>query len=132
MKAMKQIAVVMMLLAATLAVAEQMESRAVVADVPFSFQVGDKVLPAGHYEIGFQNFSMLLKADSGETAVINTHRVEGKDTADRSLLVFVPQNGTYHLFRVWRAGREAGNELNVSKEEQNLAKAATTRVVFGK
>ena len=132
MKAFKQIAVLMMILTATFAVAEQMEPRAVVVDVPFSFQVGNKVLPAGHYEIGFQNFSMVLKRDSGEIALVNTHRVEGKNTADHSALVFVPQDGAYHLYRVWRAGREAGNELSVTKEQQNMARAANTRVVFGK
>ncbi len=132
MKAVKQIAVVMMILAATFAAADQMDVRALVVDVPFSFQVADKTLPAGHYEIGFQSNAVLLKSDSGETAAVLTHRVEGRDTADRSTLVFVPQNGTYHLYRVWREGREAGNELTVSKEQRNMAKAANTRVIFGK
>jgi len=132
MKVLKQIAIAMFILATTFAVAEQMESRALVVDVPFSFQAGNKALPAGHYEVGFQGGSMFLKSESGESAIVMTHRVEGKDTAERSALIFVPQDGAYHLYRVWRAGREAGNELSVSKGQQKMAQAANTRVVFGK
>jgi len=30
-----------------------------------------------------------------------------EDTSEKSALIFLPRDGTYHLYRVWRAGREA-------------------------
>jgi hypothetical protein len=85
------------------------------ADVPFSFQVGDKSLPKGTYYVETEQAKVLLLGlTTGAFAVSN--RLE--KTGNSPQLVFHRYGSTYVLREVWTGS--TGRSLPASRQERQL------------
>ncbi len=133
MKSLKMMAAMALMVAATMASAEKKQVSAPTAYVPFSFNVGKKTFPAGEYHIRTEGMSLILTSESGNNVLALSHFVHSVRPAERSLLEFVNNSGTYQLYRVWLAGYNSGRELSLPTPDHKIVqKEAATRVAMGK
>jgi hypothetical protein len=107
------------------------------ANIPFSFVVRDKTLPAGDYLIkrtddGADATTVLelTSADKGrhESIVFETNPVEVGTPPKESDLVFDKVGDTYFLSEIWAAGEYGGNQLEESKTERAMMNDKHERV----
>jgi hypothetical protein len=105
----------------------QFSQGVIVADVPFDFYIGDKLLPAGEYSVGQITSSndtglLIRSADGRHAAIALTNATQGKrDQPDESKLVFNKYGDQHFLSIAWRSGRE-GRMLIESRRERELKK----------
>jgi len=96
-------------------------SRQVIANVPFSFIVGDKELPAGSY--GIQPTSMgsgilrIAGTENSKATVRLTSSLRRRD-AGNGKLVFHRYQDQYFLSEVWSTGESEGRQLFKSAREK--------------
>ena len=97
------------------------------ANVPFAFQIGDKTLPAGKYEIKAvdDNEPNVLEINSidGHTHIVfETEDAQKREdqVAKKTELVFDKVGDQYFLSQVWVVGTPTGSELAKSKMEKRL------------
>lgn len=95
-------------------------------NIPFDFQVGNKVLPAGEYNVKrMTQSSMLIRNSDGErSAIAQTSRTvqDGvNDKASQEKLVFRQYGNQYFLAQVWMVKGSEGRELNKSDAERRAA-----------
>ena len=98
------------------------------ADVPFGFNAGNAVLPAGEYEVarhGAPNILSIRSAGNGGAAMVRvTPAVPGKSNG-ATKLVFHKYGDRYFLSEVWPGGRNTGFTLpRSSAEREFLAQGA--------
>lgn len=120
-------AILSLLLALTVVSAQAQSGNKITARVPFAFQVGDKILPAGEYSITrLSQNSMLVRSADGETRAIAQvpRSVQSKDNAKASTekLVFRQYGDQYFLAQVWMIRGTTGRELNMTDSERNAAR----------
>ncbi|HKU77133.1 MAG TPA: hypothetical protein VJR02_24690 [Pyrinomonadaceae bacterium] len=85
--------------------------------VPFSFKVGNKVLPAGEYKITADNqIVRVQKTDGKENAVTLTQRTRGTNQDNDSKLTFRRYGDQYFLSQVWLPD-SLGRELKRPRRE---------------
>jgi hypothetical protein len=92
------------------------------ANVPFSFTVGDKALPAGQYTastITQGNAIVIRSADSKDAAVRLSNAVKDSDNNSQAKLVFHRYGQRYFLSEVW-LGNTTGHQLLKSKQERSV------------
>ena len=110
--------------------AAQAQEPRVKANIPFDFVVGDRVLPAGEYQLSEMGASgqaiAILSEDRKAKAVILTSACESSGPSKSSKLVFHAIGGRYFLSQVWTEGYSQGRQLWESKAEIELAKNGTT------
>jgi hypothetical protein len=99
------------------------------ADVPFSFAVADKMLPAATYDISDVAAHAILIRDfkSGTGTMIQFRPADGKQ-AMHARLVFHKYGERYFLYQVWSIDGQ-GMQLRESKlerEERALASTPTS------
>ena len=94
------------------------------ADVPFSFDLGGKALPAGTYTVEeISQHSMAVRnAETRQAALINANSAERRD-AQSPKLVFHKYGETYFLYEVWNGSNE-GMEIPESPREKELKMAS--------
>lgn len=93
------------------------------ANIPFDFQVGNTMLPAGEYRLDQMNSILLLaSADNGAHAAIAVRRCETLKGQEKSKLVFHRYGSDYFLSTIWVAGDNAGREVPTSNREKEIAK----------
>jgi hypothetical protein len=85
------------------------------ADVPFSFQVGDKSLPKGNYYVETEQAKILLLGLTRGAFVLG-NRLE--KTGNSPKLVFHRYGSTYVLREVWTGS--TGRSLPASRQEKQL------------
>ena len=91
------------------------------ARVPFDFNVGDKVLPAGEYQFSKSWSPRAVQISSMETkaAISVLHSTGGRNTAGLAdALVFNKYGDRYFLREIWIAGEEGGAQLPRSRTEK--------------
>ena len=88
------------------------------ANVPFSFTVDKKVLPAGTYNVTSSNAHALLISSFGAGAVTMGQRAESTSGSPR--LVFHRYGTEYILREVWMGGA-SGYQLRETARERELA-----------
>jgi hypothetical protein len=110
-------ALVIMALALAINANAQIKAR---ADVPFSFMVGEKALPAATYQVEdvAVNAILIEGGHNGEAAMIQFHAAEARDNQSPKL-VFHKYGDRYFLYQVWY-GERRGMELRESKYEKEL------------
>lgn len=115
------------LLSVTAAYAQSISVR---ANVPFQFLAGDKVLPAGQYQLSVapgSNRITLHPTQGGAgmyLSILPTQR--SQFAAQPGALVF-HRYGTHHFLRtVWSPGQSGGYELPSSKAEREFVRMAKT------
>ncbi|HEU4934799.1 MAG TPA: hypothetical protein VFT48_22130 [Pyrinomonadaceae bacterium] len=85
--------------------------------VPFSFKVGNKVLPAGEYKITADNqIIRVQKTDGKENTVTLTQRTRGTNNENNAKLTFRRYGDQYYLSQVWLPD-SLGRELKRPRRE---------------
>ena len=94
-------------------------------NIPFAFQAGNRMLPAGEYRI--ERFSaelegiQLIRQSHGKNSIlINTVPVESSDKALPPRLVFYRYGNDYFLTEIW-TNNTRGRQLYKSAREKELA-----------
>jgi len=109
--------------------AAQAQEPRVKANIPFDFVVGDRVLPAGEYQVSEMStsgaFIAILSEDRKANALVVTSACATSGPSNSSKLVFHAIGGRYFLSQVWTAGYSQGRQLRESKAEIELAKNGT-------
>ncbi len=100
------------------------QQPALVGNIPFAFQVGNKTLPAGEYRVqsmstGSRDVQLICQKD-GDALTVLTIAVDSKDGKSEPGLIFNQYGNSYFLSQIW-TGAEQGRQLSKSKREQEAA-----------
>ena len=109
-------------------VAAQSE-RSKITNIPFSFIVGEKTLPAGEYTVepnrrDFDKVWLVQSSDGRTSALFTTMPVRASETQEKTRFVFHKYGDQYFLSQIWTPGDAAGRELPRLRPERELAKNA--------
>jgi hypothetical protein len=92
------------------------------ADIPFSFQMGGKTLPAGTYQVSTSQGVLGVHGYEGG-AFVMTNRLEANGYLDtgwqNATLVFEKNGADYVLVEVWTGSRNGRKLPSVSQEAAN-------------
>jgi hypothetical protein len=115
-----------LVVAATLATTNaSAQSAMLMADVPFEFRVGNKVLPAGEYTLIGQGSSgaVLVRGEGpGAQTYTITQACGGGDAVKEGKLVFHRAGNHYFLRQIWTPGYSQGREIGRSALEREIAR----------
>ena len=96
------------------------------ANIPFNFQLGGKVMPAGKYLFSQSRFVLHVKNASGQPAVmLMTSPVSNRAVHADPTLEFQRYGDQYFLSKVWSPASKEGVALFKSKREKELARRST-------
>ena len=113
-------------LMAALVSAHAQSTSQVVADIPFEFAVGGKLLKAGEYSVGGftgTGATVLIRSwDSRGSAFRLTNAIQATNVPEKSKLVFHRYGQRYFLSEVWAPGQQTGRQLVKSAEERSVEK----------
>jgi hypothetical protein len=131
MKKPAYIIVVLMLVMSVVSVstasAQTNSAQQVTADIPFTFHVGNKNLPAGQYTVRCVNPSSDLKilqlrsTDGKSTVLLQTSSIVGRMNKDAKL-VFNRYGNQYYFAQAWLVGENVGMQAVKSRNEKATAK----------
>lgn len=108
------------------------------ANIPFAFTIGDKVFPAGTYQVTRINPQSdkaalaIRSSDRRMSKIALTTPVQSATAAEKAKLVFMRYGDQYFLSQVWSPADNTGLELSKSRAERTLARsgqASETMVV---
>jgi hypothetical protein len=110
----------------TIAAVSVFAQSPVTVNIPFSFTVGDKSLPAGEYiaqpnRRDSRNVWSLEAKNVKASVLFGTFAVQANDTQEKTKLVFDKYGDQYFLSQVWIAGDSSGRELTKPRWERELA-----------
>ncbi len=93
------------------------------ADIPFDFLAGQRVMPAGTYEITHSDNMLELRATDQKAAeFLIVHSAYTPHTPTGSSLVFDRRGDKYFLRQIWTAGNHDGLECPKTRIEKNVEK----------
>jgi len=106
--------------------------RSQVTNIPFSFIVGQKTLPAGEYTFepnrkDSHNVWLVQRRDGRISALFATMPVWASETQEKANLIFHKYGDQYFLSQIWTPGSHSGRELLMPRLERELAKNAIER-----
>ena len=89
---------------------------AVQVQIPFSFVLQDRTLPAGKYVVertdpGRPHLFTLTNVERSVVRVVLAQRVEKNSPSTASSLVFLKREGKLYLFQVWSVGSMSGAQV---------------------
>jgi hypothetical protein len=103
------------------------------SDIPFSFYVRNRLMPAGDYTIAELNpgsgLMEIRSADGQSAAMFLTINKQEKDTGTPSELIFHKYGDKAFLSEIVEQGETDGAEVVKSKMEKRLEKAAQEKEV---
>jgi len=93
-------------------------------NIPFQFQVGETVLPAGEYVVSRNGLTNLAirGLDRKTTPILFMAATGIIKPAQNTSLIFHRYGSTYFLSQVWQGGGQNGQQLVVSKAERVTAR----------
>ena len=108
------------------------QSKRSFINIPFSFTVGDKTLPAGEYTIApirrdSHNVWQVESRNRDKSVLFTTIPVWDSHTPDETNLVFNRYDGQYFLSQILTGGDNSGRVLRMRRLERALAKSAGKR-----
>jgi len=113
--------IVALALTTAVAAGKAQSANRIVADVPFAFSVGYKMMPAGEYSvqtIASAGNGLLIRSADGKISALRlsdaTARIKDKKQAR---LVFHRYGERYFLAEVWNGADNTGRQLLKSQEE---------------
>jgi hypothetical protein len=124
----KQIlAVAAALVFTTLAPAQSHAQQVTQAKIPFAFQVGNTMLPAGEYQVrpalpNTKVVEQIRRTDWSASTFVNTNAVEAKDNNAQPKLIFYCYSHECFLSEIW-TGSGRGRKLVESSREKELSRA---------
>lgn len=93
------------------------------AEIPFDFMAGQRVMPAGTYEITHSDNMLELRETSQKAAeFLIAHAAYTVHTPASSSLVFDRRGDKYFLRQIWTAGNNDGLECPKTRAEQKVEK----------
>jgi hypothetical protein len=93
------------------------------ADIPFDFVAGQRVMPAGTYEITHSDNLLELRATDQKAAeFLSVHAAYTVHTPSGSSLVFDRRGDKYFLRQIWTAGNHDGYECPQTRIEKDVEK----------
>jgi hypothetical protein len=97
------------------------------AKVPFAFQVGSTMMPAGEYQIQralpeVKTLQQIRRTDSSASTFVRTNVVESRDKNANPKLIFHCYSNECFLSEIW-AGSGQGLKLEQSRREKELSRA---------
>jgi|SRR5580704_952194 hypothetical protein len=93
------------------------------ADIPFDFVAGQRVMPAGTYEITHSDNLLELRATDQKAAeFLTVHAAYTLHTPSGSSLVFDRRGDKYFLRQIWTAGNHDGYECPKTRIEKDVEK----------
>jgi len=104
-----------------------------VANIPFAFTAGEKMLPAGEYRVEKAtpgSLALLIRRSDGkESTFVSSFAAESNMPNTQSKLVFHRYGNRYFLSQVWVAGHSQGRQIRetAKEKEQGLAASNWTR-----
>jgi hypothetical protein len=113
-------------LAVSLPSAFAQPSQMLTVDLPFAFQVNNKQLPAGKYQVKAEagHAVVLLRGVDCKQAVLSlTTPIDSKKTRGDSTLVFSRYGDRYFLSQIWVGGSNSGRGLPTSAAEREVARS---------
>ncbi len=118
------IAILILMAAAVPSFAQVSSTR---ISVPFEFQVGNSILPAGDYSLTqFAGQALVLENTLGKgSAVAVTDAIGGAGEARQPHLTFHKYGEKYFLAEAWLRYSNAGRVLHMSPAEVETARLAT-------
>lgn len=130
----KTISTMTLLGLATLSAAFAESSQPIQAKVPFAFTVQDTTLPAGNYQLTYNNsaHSLWIRGldHSSGGAFATAVPANASDSSNVSgRLVFQCYGKTCYLAQVWQGAIRGGGALQLSKTAQERRLSFLTRVV---
>jgi len=98
----------------------------VTATIPFEFQLGSNVMPAGDYSVTHSNRVLTLRCETGayKSAMVFTNAANAEPASATSKLVFHRYGNEYFLAKVWSNASRAGAEIPPAKRERELIAAS--------
>ena len=122
---LRRFTVLSFLLMLTAVTVSAQSERLRVTNIPFSFIVGQKTLPAGEYTVEpnrrDSDYVWLVQSKEGHaTALFTTMPMRASETQEECKLVFNKYGDQYFLSQIWEAGETAGRALIKSKSERSL------------
>ena len=92
-------------------------------DIPFSFVLRKRILPAGKYVVertdpGRPNILTLTNVDKSVIRVVLAQRIEKNNPSTASSLVFINRQGKLYLFQVWSVGSMNGVQVPSALDKQ--------------
>jgi hypothetical protein len=115
--------VVALALAAAAVSAKAQSTGKVVANVPFEFSVGYKIMPAGEYSVQVittSNGLMIQSADGKNSAVRLADLTDRAKAKSPARLVFHRYGERYFLAEVWSGADNTGRLLTKCQEERAI------------
>jgi hypothetical protein len=97
-----------------------------VADVPFDFQSGSEMMPAGRYDIQQSaNHVLILRGtNQNRSQFLIALDAEALKPSDHGKLLFHRYGNAYFLYQIWSPGTTTGSELPKGKAEKEALRAA--------
>lgn len=110
----------------------QAQSQRNSINIPFSFNVGQKTLPAGEYTVepnrkDSQNVWLLENKNGRANVLFTTIAVWSSETQEETKLVFHRYDDQYFLSQIYTAGDNSSRELPIRRRERQLAKNGIQR-----
>ncbi len=107
------------------------QSNAVKCHVSFAFYAGDREMPAGDYTVEQQSEGSLLVTNiSGKAiAMVMSRTHELSSVPAESTLVFNRYGDHYYLAQVVRQGQQTASDVQPSRAQLKLARAAAPATV---
>ena len=105
------------------------------ASIPFSFQAGEKVMPAGDYSFRHSAGVLVVYQEDGEHAGFLSYTLSRSrlNPGTSGQLTFHRYGDLYFLEELWEPGSKDGQAVRVSTRERELAstgsRSATVAVV---
>src|SRR5262249_41905742 len=104
-------------------IANAQERDRIEVNIPFSFVLRERTLPAGKYVVertdaGRPNILTLTNTDARVVRVILMQRVEKNSPSAASSLIFIQREGKLYLFQVWNVGAMNGAEVASALDKQ--------------
>jgi hypothetical protein len=96
------------------------------ATIPFEFQIGSHVMPAGDYSIFHSAGVLRLRGENGaqKSAMVIVNAASAEPSGTPSRLVFNRYGDEYFLAKVWQNGYATGVAPPPAKRERELAARA--------
>jgi hypothetical protein len=126
----KQIlAVAAALVFTALAPAQSHAQQVTQAKVPFAFQAGNTMMPAGEYQIQralpeVKTLQQIRRTDSSASTFVSMNVVESRDKNAGSKLIFHCYSNECFLSEIW-VGSSQGLKLEQSRREKEVSRAKT-------
>jgi hypothetical protein len=110
--------------------AQAQSNRHLIANIPFQFQQGERVLPAGAYEVsqvGSNSYVLRSQSTGTSTLLKPSVSIMGNSTQQSGKLLFHRYGDRSFLSQIWKPADQLGLELPTSRAEKQIQRKVTEK-----